>query len=185
VVLIFATMKRILLHLPLFALLSIALSTTSCKKDACQGMDCGIHGDCFEGVCSCDPGYLLDGFGQCEDLLSQRIAGTYAATNEGCNIGDYFLTIQANPGKGHGLFIANLGQYTCLNTGGELVINATFSEEARFEIDADAVYCNQYSIIGSGLINADSSITLSYRAEYEVGGGSQLIDNCTVQLVKQ
>lgn len=181
-------MKTSPLFRTLFVLAFLASFSFGCNKDACQGLDCGFYGDCNDGNCTCDPGFLPDDQGRCEVAVATQISGTYQASNQnpGCTIPDYFLTIQQNPGQANGLLISNLGSYTCNSSGSELLINAAFTSNSQFDIDATDRYCNQYSIIGSGTISeTDSSITLSYRAEYEIGSGSQAIDNCTVLLTKQ
>lgn len=169
-----------------FPLLLLFVSlAAACDQDPCKDMICGAQGECKEGVCKCDPGYVEDDFGRCEVSIAAMIAGNYQASTAGCNINDYVLTIQENPAIAGGLFLVNIGTYTCLSTGGgELTVRANFTSDDQFELDASEQYCNQYSIIGSGTIAADSSITIIYRAEYEIGGGSQIIENCTVTLTK-
>lgn len=171
----------------LYVLVFLASLTFGCNRDACQSLDCGLYGECNDGNCNCDPGFLPNDQGRCDLSVAELIVGTYQASNQnsGCNIPDYFVTIQQNPGQANGILINNLGSYTCNSTGSEIQVRATFSSNDQFDIEATDLYCNQYSLIGSGSMAADSSITLNYRAEYEVGGGSQLIDNCTVLMVKQ
>lgn len=171
----------------LFLLLFVGfLFLPACNQDPCKDTICGANGECKEGgLCSCDPGYTTDEFGRCEVSIAERIAGNYHTTTTGCNIDDYVLSIQENPAVSGGMFIINIGEYTCNSTGGELTIRANFTSETQFDIVADQLYCDQYSIIGSGTLNeADSSMTIIYRAEYEIGGGSQIIENCTVELSK-
>ncbi|MEM6345000.1 MAG: hypothetical protein AAF927_14005 [Bacteroidota bacterium] len=157
----------------------------ACNQDPCRDTICGANGECQSGICECNPGYMTDDFGRCEVSIAEQIAGNYHATSTGCNIDDYVLTIQENPAVSGGLFIVNIGKYTCNSTGGELTIRANFTSETQFDIEAEEIYCDQYSIIGTGTFNpADSTIQIFYRAEYEIGGGSQIIENCTVDLAK-
>ena len=134
--------------LSLSFLLIPAFLILSCGGDPCNGVFCGSFGECIDGNCSCEAGYQKDSLDQCNVRTAEMLSGIYLATTTGCNISDYFLTIQADAFLSAGLEIVNLGQYTCNNSGGELVIQAIVTGANQFEIAAQDLYCNQYSVIG-------------------------------------
>ncbi|MEO0469707.1 MAG: hypothetical protein AAF206_08815 [Bacteroidota bacterium] len=159
---------------------------TACNSDGCKDVNCGLQGTCVDGDCECQAGFEIDEFGGCGQRTAEKLAGNYRVTSStgqtpGCNTGEYTLIVQASPTRQDGLLILNLGQYVCSNNG-DMIVSATVKGPDRFDFDVDIRACNQYTMIGSGTWNeADSSITLNYRAEYTLQG-SQVVDECAATL---
>ena len=56
--------------------LVLATMFTACAPPACQDVDCGDHGTCFEGACECAPGW--QGI-KCQTKSIDMLAGKYQA----------------------------------------------------------------------------------------------------------
>ncbi len=164
-------MKRNFLWFLSFALLSTALTLTSCDDDPCKDVTCGDHSACFEGDCICDVGYEKDAAGNC---VSERVKflGTWSASDNCSSSGTATYITVTSTGTSEGqVSIANFwGLFTN-------AVSATISGDtitiARQEPDGDG-----YFVEGTGTFS-NGQINWTFKVTEEAGGVVITTDNCT------
>jgi len=55
-------------------IVAILLSVAGCIKDPCAGIFCYTYGECINGVCVCENGYVNE---TCSETLAEQYAGNY------------------------------------------------------------------------------------------------------------
>ncbi|MBP7273423.1 MAG: hypothetical protein KA974_06255 [Saprospiraceae bacterium] len=174
-------MKKVFLGLFAVAALVLTLTTQSCQSDPCKNKECGTHGDCFEGNCTCDVGYELDANGQCNTLSNLKFVGLYKV-NETCPaaVPEYSSTVTASVSDITKINITNLGNYDC--STGDYIVSASINGK-NVTIDSQVTCSTTFS--GSGTYDATTNkMTIAYTATYNPGSGT-VTDNCTAVFTKQ
>lgn len=57
-----------------FFIILITIAFAGCIKDPCSGIFCFTYGECINGVCVCENGYVNE---TCSETLAERYAGDY------------------------------------------------------------------------------------------------------------
>jgi hypothetical protein len=175
-------MSKKLFILPALLGAFLMFSPACNDKDACEDVDCGVNGTCFEGDCQCDPGYELDADGQCNVLSQGKFTGTYAAAEQ-CSNGSDAYTVSIAPGASTDeILIANL-----FNTFG--AIKATISEGGTSINIAPQQEGDQIFISGDGVWSSTGgsggkpTLTIDFTVE-DQGPNPAPTVTCTVVLTK-
>ena len=87
--------------------------------DPCDGVTCEDNSTCVDGDCLCDTGFEDDGNGGCIEEVA-KFLGEFNTTEEDCGITDpYVVLIEQVAGQPNGIFLRNLGDFTCFDQNGD------------------------------------------------------------------
>ncbi|MEM7102258.1 MAG: hypothetical protein AAF502_03930 [Bacteroidota bacterium] len=177
-------MKQLLTRTFSVVFFACMLFLQGCETDACQDVDCGVNGACFEGTCLCDPGY--EGT-DCNTVIRVEFLGDYEVEEDcaGSLFGPYNSEITGASDIDK-VLIQNLGNYGCLDGMGndiDYFVEATVSTGGA--IDFNMTTCTT-TFEGSGSISTVGGVTtmiITYSATYDPGTGVTT-DNCTATFTK-
>ncbi len=126
----------------------------SCTDD-CKDVTCLNGGVCEEGVCECATGYEGE---DCSILMNAKFVGTYTVEDQ-CSKNKYSIAITAEtePNK---ITFSNLGNFVT-----PAVVKAIVEQKEIKITDFEDVAGNR-KFNGSGLIDSDGVITLTYTVTY-------------------
>lgn len=151
----------------------------SCK-DECADVNCGTHGTCAEGVCTCDDGYEKDANGQCNTERRAKFIGTYNCTvlcDGGVPVNNISSDIIATGNNINGIQIKNFA-----GSGSSVVMDCTVKADNSLVInDTLSILGLQTVFAGTGsFVSNTSTLTLSYTQTSNVG-----TTTCIYTMVKQ
>jgi hypothetical protein len=149
-------MKKIKNFAGMMAIVFGVFTMNACNP--CRNVDCGVNGECEEGVCICDAGYEGDA---CETRINAKFEGTYSTT-DACAGAGYSQTVSASTATPTEIVFSNLGNFT-----NPAVVRATVSNSTSFAasnfVDATG---RSFSVTGS---ISGTTISLNYTVTYSDG----------------
>ncbi len=166
------------LKLQLLAGLFLGTLTLAGCKDECKDVDCGSNGECVDGSCVCDAGYLG---GNCETSLSEKLSATYAIAEQ-CDLGgakNYDVIISEGTLAPYQVVITKIW-----NSAQNSTINAVIGTDGKsLTFPKQPLGTSNYSLKStSSTISADAkTIQLSYELYID---DSVFLENCTATLTR-
>lgn len=161
----------------LFAVLLITLSVAGCK-DECKDINCGTNGECVDGSCVCDAGYLGT---DCSSAFNANLVGDYTLT-EACDLSgnwNYTVTVAKVAGSAtqatiEGFYQENndLVTATIAANGASLTIPKQDLGTSGFQLEATAT--------AGSITNNGKTINV----RYTVTQGNVLVESCTATLTR-
>jgi|SRR5690606_5316460 len=171
-------MKRNFLWFLSFALLSTALTLTSCDDDPCKDVECGANGTCFDGVCQCNEGY--EGT-NCELEWTAKFLGSYNVEDvcTGENPGTYLYETTISKVDDMTLRISNFA-------GFNQSLNVTVSRETASSSTADKISFTNVTDASNRVFNGEGTISGStITITYTVTFSDNTEDSCTATYIRK
>jgi hypothetical protein len=188
-------MKNLII-LFLAAALAFSCNTDKCKDvvctigtcedgicvDPCDGIDCGIGGNCTTGLCLCDAGYEQDTSGSCNIEMRTKFIGSWVVSDVCSNSGTASYTVSTS-NSSTSISNFNITNFWDLFTNA-VSTNVTSSTEfmiSRQEPDSDGYFVES---IGAGTLSGNT-ISIQYVVSDETDLANISRDTCTSTWVKQ
>lgn len=170
----------------IFALLLgvFAIGFQACEENACQGVECGEFGVCFEGTCLCDRGYEGD---SCNIVSRADMLGTYMAFKD-CGTGEIDtleMMIIEGTGDLSTFLVTDFDDFACLteqeillegnaNAGDALVFDFIGACDSEFEGDG-----TNFINLNTGLQTVSINMSINY---FDTVDSINVVESCAYTL---